>query len=92
MRRIEKTLDIPVPACDAQERWGEFQRTRAEVAAIAEVRFEDLAADRTRLTIAGDSASVEGTAEEFRQFVEKTCRGRAGSSGSARHRAGTESI
>ena len=78
MMRFEKTLDIGMPPGEAQERWGDFERSRAELAGVADVHFEQIGKGGTRVTIAGDSPSVEGTADEFRQFVERTAPGPGG--------------
>jgi hypothetical protein len=83
MQRIEKDVELALPPAAAQERWHEFAATKAELASAADVRFEDVGAERTRMRFAGESPNVEGTVEEFKQFAEKTWRARAGLSGSA---------
>jgi hypothetical protein len=70
-----KIVDLAISVDEAEARWAEFERSRAELAGTAEVSFQQIEANRTRVTITGDSPSIEGTADEFRQFVEKTARG-----------------
>jgi hypothetical protein len=65
-----KIVDLAITVDEAEARWAEFERSRAEVAGTAEVSFEPLGDKRTRVTVTGESASVEGTADEFRKFVE----------------------
>jgi hypothetical protein len=65
----EKSCEIGLPEHRVRERWQEFQRSKAELS-NAEARFEALGANRTRVTLAGDDPSVEGTVDEFRKFVD----------------------
>jgi hypothetical protein len=65
---IEKSCDIGLPERSARERWHEFQRSKAELS-NAEARFEALGENRTRVTLAGEDPSVEGTVDEFLKFA-----------------------
>jgi hypothetical protein len=67
----EKSCEIGLPERSVRERWQEFQRSKAELS-NAEARFEALGENRTRVTLAGEDPSVEGTVDEFRKFVDVT--------------------
>ena len=70
MTVLRKSVELGMPMGEAEARWADFERSRAELAGSAEVGFEHVEGNRTRVTIAGESASIEGTADEFRKFVE----------------------
>ena len=65
---IEKAFEIGLQEGKVREAWRQFQRTRAELS-NAEARFDALGEARTRVTLSGEDASVEGTADEFQKFA-----------------------
>jgi hypothetical protein len=82
MQRTEKTFEIALPETAARARWGEFERDTGDLTGGSSARFEPLPQDRTRVTLSGDASRLEGLAEHFKHYIEKTWRARAGLSGS----------